>query len=56
MRLSAPNQIVFIISAVLAALAVLGHFVVLPVIGAHGFLLLLVGYILLAVGVLFKGA
>ena len=53
--LNAPKQIVFIIAVVLAVLALLGVLVSLPVISAYAFWILLIGFIVLAGGVLMKG-
>ena len=55
MTLNAPKQIVFIIAVVLAVLALLGALVSLPVISAYAFWILLIGFIVLAGGVLMKG-
>lgn len=57
-ELTPPSFIVFIISVVLALLAVLIHYghVAVPVIGsAYVFDVLMVAYVVLLVGVLFKG-
>ncbi|HEY0853907.1 MAG TPA: hypothetical protein VGD86_03685 [Devosia sp.] len=55
MTLNAPTQIVFIIAVVLAVLALLGALVPLPVISAYAFWILLVGFIVLAGGVVMRG-
>lgn len=56
MNLSAPKQIVFIISLVLTILAVIGVWVVaIPFISANAFIVLLVGWIVLAAGNLMAG-
>lgn len=56
MQLSAPTFVVFLISLVLAVLGVLPLIgIALPIIGAHPTWLLLAGYVVLLVGVLFKG-
>jgi hypothetical protein len=57
-ELTPPSFIAFIISVILALLAVLVHYahVSIPVIGsAHVFDVLMVGYVVLLIGVLFKG-
>jgi len=57
-ELTPPSFVVFIISVILALLAVLIHYahVSIPVIGAsHVFDVLMVAYVVLLVGVLFKG-
>lgn len=56
MKLNAPTKIVFIISAVLAILALLPMIgVAIPVVGANTTWVALAGYAVLAVGNLFKG-
>jgi hypothetical protein len=55
MTLNAPKQIVFIIAVVLAVLALLGYFVAIPVISTYAFWILLIGFIVLAGGVMMKG-
>jgi len=56
MNLNAPKQIVFIIAVVLAVLALLGVLVpTLPIIGVYAFWILLIGFIVLAGGVMMKG-
>jgi len=56
MTLNAPKQIVFIIAVVLAVLALLGVLVPsIPLLGAYAFWILLIGFIVLAGGVMMKG-
>ena len=56
MKLNAPTKIVFIISAVLAILALLPMIgVAIPVIGVHTTWIALAGYVVLAAGNMFKG-
>ncbi len=55
MTLSAPTTIVFLISLVLAALAVIGTFVAIPVISANAFWVAVAGYVVLALGAVLKG-
>jgi hypothetical protein len=55
MNLSPPTTAVFIISLILAALAVIGKFVAIPFITEHGFWVAVVAYVVLAVGNLFRG-
>jgi len=55
MTLNAPKQIVFIIAVVLAVLALLGYFVTIPVVTAYAFWILLIGFIVLAGGVMMRG-
>lgn len=56
MNLNAPTQIVFIISLVLAVLALLSAFVALPVVSGNGLWVALIAYAVLAFGNLMKGA
>ena len=55
MKLSAPKQIVFLISLILAIIAVVSHFVGIPFVSLYQFWILLAGYVLLALGVVLKG-
>jgi hypothetical protein len=55
MNLSAPTTAVFVISLILAVLAVLGFFVQIPFISANGFWVAIIAYIVLMVGNLAKG-
>jgi hypothetical protein len=55
MNLSAPTQAVFLISLILAVLAVIGVLTPIPYITPYAFWLAIVGYIVLAVGCLAKG-
>jgi hypothetical protein len=54
MKLSAPTQAVFLISAVLFILALLGHFAHVPTLSLYQFWLALAAYVVLAIGTLFK--
>jgi len=56
MNLSAPTQVIFIISLILALLALIGHFVNIPVVTQYQFWLAILGYVVLAGGCLLKGA
>ncbi len=53
--LNAPKQIVFIISLVLVAAAVMGALVAIPFVSAYAFWIAVIGYVLLAAGVALKG-
>jgi hypothetical protein len=53
--LSAPSQVVFLISLALAIIAVLGTLVVIPVATQYAFWIAILGYIVLALGNLMKG-
>jgi len=56
MTLSAPSTVVFIVSAILWALAVIGNFSQIPFVTENGFWVLVLAYVILAVGNLFRGA
>jgi hypothetical protein len=55
--LTPPTKVTFIISVVLAVVAVVVHFanIALPVFPTHGFVILLLGYLVLLAGNLFHG-
>ncbi|HUN22840.1 MAG TPA: hypothetical protein PK299_06890 [Anaerolineales bacterium] len=56
MQLSAPKQYTFLVAVILALLGIIGYFApTLPVVGAYHFWLMLVGFIVLAVGNLIDG-
>jgi hypothetical protein len=55
MNLSPPTTAVFIISAILAVLAIIGTFVAIPFISGHAFWVAIIAYVILAVGNLFRG-
>jgi len=55
MNLNAPTQVVFIISLIIAVLALIGHFVSIPFISEYRFWLAIIGYVVLAAGCVLKG-
>ncbi len=55
MTLSAPSTVVFIVSAILWALAVIGSFAQIPFFSENGFWVAVIAYVILAVGNLFRG-
>jgi hypothetical protein len=57
LELSAPKNVTFIVSVVLALVAVVVHFakVDLPILPTQGFVILLLGYLLLAAGNVVRG-
>ncbi|MDP9138620.1 MAG: hypothetical protein M3N38_10665 [Pseudomonadota bacterium] len=55
MDLSPPKTITFIIAIVLAALGLAGHYGLLAATAPHAFLLLVVGFVVLALGNLVRG-
>lgn len=56
MNLSAPTVPVFVISLILAVLAVLGVFANIPFVTAYAFWIAIAAYVVLAIGTLMKGA
>jgi hypothetical protein len=56
MNLSAPNQVVFWIAVIIAVLAIIGTFVAIPVISPYAFWVAILAFVVLAGGVLMKGA
>jgi len=57
MGLTPPSQLAFFMAVLLAILALLVHYahVAIPVVSAHSFETLLVGFLILLAGVLFRG-
>ena len=55
MRLNAPTQVVFIVSLILAVLALIGYFIAIPFLTAYAFWLAIVAYLVLAAGCVMKG-
>ena len=55
MSLSAPTTMVFVISIVLAILAILSNFMPLPIIGEYKFGVAIAAYVILAIGNVFRG-
>ena len=49
-NLHAPSMPMFVVSLVLAVLALLGYFVMIPYITLYGFLLAIIAYVVLALG------
>lgn len=56
MTLNAPSQMVFIIAVIIAVIAILGALVAIPFVTAYAFWILVLAFIVLAGGVLMKGA
>ena len=57
MNLNAPTQLIFIIALLLAVVALIGYFVpTVALIGVYSFWIMTVAFIVLAAGVLFRGA
>jgi len=55
MTLSAPTQVVFWISLILAIIAVIGVFFTIPYVTAYAFWIAIIAYIVLALGCVLKG-
>ena len=55
MNLSAPTVPVFLVSAALFVLALLGHFATISFVTMYQFWIAIAAYVVLAVGALFKG-
>ena len=53
--LNAPTQVVFIISLILAVIAVIAYFAAIPYIGDHPSILMTLAYVTLALGCVMKG-
>lgn len=56
MNLSAPTNLVFIISLVIALVGLIAGLGVIPALPISAFWIVVVGYVVLAIGCLFKGA
>lgn len=54
MNLHTPSVPLFIVSLVLAALALIGHFVLLPFVTLYGFWVAIIAYVILAAGIVMK--
>lgn len=54
-RLTAPSKLIFFISLIIVIISIIGHFVNIPVVTQYQYWIMLVGWIVLAAGVLFKG-
>ena len=55
MKLSAPSQVMFLISLVLAVLGVIGRATSAGMLSVYDFALVLIAFVVLAVGCLMKG-
>ena len=52
---SAPKRLTWIIGLIAGILGIIGHFVQIQTLSAHSFTLLLVGFVVLAIGTTVKG-
>ncbi|MBN2134254.1 MAG: hypothetical protein JW737_00840 [Acidobacteria bacterium] len=55
MRLNAPKKIVWIISVILAVIAVAGYFITIPFVTVNLFWIMLASYVLMLLGTTIKG-
>jgi hypothetical protein len=55
MRLSAPTQVIFLISLALAVFALISFFVRIPNVTPHAFWIAIIAYVVLAVGCALRG-
>ena len=53
-KFNAPTQLTFFIALVLAALAVLSRFVAIPNVSANAFWILLIAYVVLVIGCVYR--
>ena len=53
--LSAPSQVVFLVSLALAIIAILGALVIIPVVTKYAFWIAILAYVVLALGNIMKG-
>ncbi|MGH6866224.1 MAG: hypothetical protein ACREDO_08665 [Methyloceanibacter sp.] len=56
MNLSPPTTALFVVTLILAALAIIGAFLVIPFVSEYRFWILAAAYVVLAIGNLFRGA
>jgi hypothetical protein len=54
MDLRAPSVLIFVVSLVFAALALIGHVVLLPFVTLYGFWVAIIAYLILAIGVMMR--
>ena len=56
MHINRPTRVVFIVASILAAIALISHYVTsLPIVGGYEFLILAIAFILLWLGVVLRG-
>jgi len=56
LNLSAPTTVIFLISLVIALIGLLASFAIIPSLPISSFWIMTVGYVVLAIGCLFKDA
>ncbi|MGB8577696.1 MAG: hypothetical protein WCD56_14165 [Pseudolabrys sp.] len=54
-RLSAPTQMVFVLSVIFAIVALIGHFFAVAAISSNAFWIAILAYVVLAAGCVLKG-
>lgn len=52
---SAPKKITWIIGIICGVLGIIGHYARIDILSEHNYILLLIGFIVLAAGTIFKG-
>jgi hypothetical protein len=55
MKLTPPKKIIWILSVIIAVLSIVGYFVVIPFISVNAFWVMGVAWLLMFIGVTFKG-
>lgn len=55
MKLSAPKQITFLIALIVAIVGIVAQIITIPFLSVHTFLIVLVAFIILALGTFLKG-
>ncbi len=56
MKLSAPTKLLWAIAFMFGIAGIIGHFLNLPYFTEHKFILVLIGFVLLVIGTVFKRA
>ena len=51
---SAPNQIVWVLALIVGVLGILGHYTKLDILSKYNYEMLLIGFILLAIGTTYR--
>lgn len=52
---SSPTRVTWILGLILGILGIIGHFAAVPFISEYNYMLLLIGYVLLALGTTVRG-
>jgi hypothetical protein len=56
MKPTAPNKVLWTIGLISGLLGIIGHFMTIEILTENSFVLILLGFILLAIGTSFRGA